>query len=228
MPRVSHTEYINKLEKTDGKPLLHTVVFESINGPDHPIEGADTLIPAAKNLGQIAGVREVRYVAPSISSNLIVEELALDNSEALQRLRTDPVHDAVVAVASRQTNWRVVDRVMPNTYDEEQPLIAAAKNRGGRPVMAHSLVTFDDSATENDIHSALGRYGDALGNANTALVLPAEVSLSLDERKGSIAIVRAAWHDQSLPGSFERSADYMSLAYDLGDIATVSQVTHQL
>ena len=228
MPRANTNEYLATLEQTNGQPLLHTVLFESIHGPSHVIAQADELLHAAHGLSAIAGVREVRHVARSSTSNYLIEELALNDSVALQQLRTDPIHDAVVKVAAEHTNWKVVDRLLTPGYAEEPLLIAKAKQLGGMPVMSHAVVSFSDEATKSDIDEVLGRYRNVLGNAGANLVFPAEVSEGLDRRKGDVAIVRSAWTDQEAMYQAESSVDYQQLVKDLGDIASQQNAVHHI
>ncbi len=212
------------MRNTGGRPLLHTVLFESVDGPDKHIENTRGLITAVRGMRNIPGVREMRVASRSLTSPNVLEELVISDNDQLQKLRVDTNHDAVVDLARRHTNWKVVDRLKPNAYDEEALVIGAA-SKASRPVTRQSILSFHDGASENDVNEVLGQYRDITGNAEgSGLLFPAEVALSLDRRKGDIAVVRETWADFDAALRAGLSEAYILLAHDLGDVAAKTTV----
>lgn len=218
MPRCTSEEYLSTMAATDGQPLLHTVVFESIKGPNHEIERADDLAAAILGMRNISGVSSL-MVRRALNAPRIIEQLVVENNTRLQGLRTDSDHDAVIAIAGQYANWRVIDRLVPEPFYQEPRVIQAGANAGSA-VARQIIVSFHDNTPDTKIEEFLGQYRVLAGDAEGDLLVPAEVSRGLDRRKGDVAIVREIWPDLASAQAAEQSVGYLQIVQNIGDIAT--------
>lgn len=210
----------------DDTPLLHTVVFEPIN-PERPVSEGDNLILAIKSLAKIRGV-DVRAAERSISTPAILEEATLNGNRVLQELRNHPVHDELLDIAKAHTNWKVVDRPLPQGYEEEPDFIKQSRQQGNTPLAKNLILTFHDDVSQPEVDTLLEQASNSFGNAEHELVSPAEVSLSLDSRKGRIAIFRSNWHSEDALKRYLLSKDSQRITSDLSDTSSQIDVTYRL
>lgn len=213
-------------EATDGQPLLHTVMFESSEGPDMPIQQGDALIGAIRGMTIIDGVLEIRAAHRSHTTPNIVEELTLGDADALDHLRHDPTHDEVLRVAREHTNWVVADRMVPREYEDEPELIKEARGHGMAPFLRHEVVKLDPNLSAAEVVDATLRMGVFAMNA-AGLLAPADVKPSLDTRKGPVMIARMLLDSERAAMSVDTADAYTKLRDDLGPAVKQSMVaTH--
>ena len=208
-------------------PLLHTVVFESIESPERPIKMEGSLIAAIQALHKIEGVSAVNAAHISLNTPNIIEELLLEDADALQVMRTHPIHDKVIEVARSYTNWKVIDRPVPDVYYDEPYKIAAARNEGFEPILHNRAISFKHSTQTSEVASVLEDAKNALDNATNSLMFSPEVALSLDRRKGDVAIIRIGWLAIDELNLFKKSREWGSVVADLRDISNSMEVTYK-
>lgn len=226
MPRATPEQYAETMATLDDTPLLHTVIFESTQGVDQPIRQRTELVLAIQRLIAVDGVKSVRSAHLSLDNHSLVEEMVLADSTALQKLRTDPIHDGVVDIARVHANWKVVDRAVPASYDDEPRLINAAKLTGTQPVTHHTVYAFNEGATPADITDSLGPFQEILTDAEDYMLFPSEVAESFDKRKGDVAIIRTGWHSLERSQRFMNSSRYRNAVGNILDIATSIHAVH--
>lgn len=225
MPQATHENYSEQMNEI---PLLHTVVFESSNHPNTPIDRGDDLLVAIQGLRTIRGVRSIRAAHTSIDTPNIVEELVLESNQALQELRINPTHDAVVEIARVHTNWKVVDRAIPPEYHDEPQRIHDSKETGNTPLLSHRVLAFHDSTSSSDIEVVLGDLSDSLADVPESMLFSRETSMSLDRRKGNVAIVRTGWHNLEDAKRFATSSQQRKTDAALDELAIQTSATHYI
>lgn len=227
MPKATPEEYLFTMAQTDNRPILHTVIFESSSDPDGPIEQSGALISAVRGLFNTPGVLSVRGAHLSIDTPYAIEEQVLANNDALQLMRKDPHHDRVLDIARVHTNWRLVDRIVPDSYNKEPELIAAARRSGADPIMRHTMFTFDETVPLSEVNDSLQALQGSFGSTESDTLFPSEFAVSLDRRKGDIALVRTAWRSIAEADRFANSFDYQTALRDVSTIAIHREVTHR-
>lgn len=226
MPKATNEQYLSTMSAYNDMPLLHTVVFESVSGPESPIAESESLILAIEGLAKIRGV-DIRAAHKDLGAPNIIEEAALHNNTVLQSLRHDPIHDELLDIARAHTNWRVVDRALPTGYDNEPGQIIRSREKGNDPIAYNIILPFRDDISPSDVGTLLRGAENVLSDATHELVFPAEVAETLDKRKGAVGIIRSNWHNATNMKRFLGSKGARTFLSDLESASDPIDITYK-